>query len=61
MAELRENLELTQAELAIVVALGESTVAGIESEHKNPSIFSGARIADALGVPLDSLIIRSTA
>ena len=54
--ELRESTHLTQQELAKKVSISRSTLAGYESENKQPSYQVLAQIAAVFKVPTDYIL-----
>lgn len=54
--KFREAKKMSQASLAKASGLAQSTVCYIETGHKNPSIKTAVKLADALGVDLEVLI-----
>lgn len=55
---LRTQAGLTQEELAFEANIDLTYVGGIERGNRNPSLLVMAKIADALEVPLTSLLNR---
>jgi transcriptional regulator with XRE-family HTH domain len=53
---LRKESGLSQASLAIVVAIEQTEISKIENRRGNPTILTCERLADALGVPLPALL-----
>lgn len=54
--ELRESAHLTQQELAKKISISRSTLAGYESENKQPSFQVLAQIAAVFKVPTDYIL-----
>ena len=54
--ELRESAHLTQQELAKKISISRSTLAGYESENKQPSYQVLAQIAAVFKVPTDYIL-----
>lgn len=54
--ELRESAHLTQQELAQKISISRSTLAGYESENKQPSYQVLAQIASLFKVPTDYIL-----
>lgn len=54
--ELRESAHLTQQELAKKISISRSTLAGYESENKQPSYQVLAQIATVFNVPTDYIL-----
>jgi transcriptional regulator with XRE-family HTH domain len=52
----REAKDLTQAELAQLVGVGQSFVAQIERGSKVPNLLLGKELAAALGVTVEELL-----
>src|SRR5262245_26437849 len=52
----RKQRGLTQAELAANAGLAEGTISRLEKNHEPPTLNSLARIAAALGVPIEQLL-----
>jgi len=52
---LREKAGLTGTELGEAVGVSQSMIAHYEAERKNPSVEIYGRMADKLGVTMDSL------
>jgi transcriptional regulator with XRE-family HTH domain len=59
LQRIRKKAGLTQEGLAEIADLHPSYIAQIERGHKNPSLKSLTKIADALGVPVAVLIADS--
>ncbi|MDE6005284.1 MAG: helix-turn-helix transcriptional regulator [Oscillospiraceae bacterium] len=58
MQELRENLNLTQIEVAQILSIGKSTYCDYEKACREPSYEILIKIADLFQVPLDYLLKR---
>lgn len=54
--KLRETKKMSQASLAKACGIAQSTVCYIENGQKNPSIKTAVKLADALGVGLETLV-----
>jgi len=54
--KLRQQRKLTQEELAFEAKIDLTYMGGIERGKRNPSLIVMARIAEALGVPLQRLL-----
>lgn len=52
---LREEQDISQAELARRVNISQSMLSQIEKDIKNPSLLVGKEIADTLGCSVDRL------
>lgn len=59
LKELRKSKELTQAELAKLFSLGESTISFYESNKRTPDYELLKQIADYFNVSIDYLLGRS--
>ncbi|MGI6036574.1 MAG: helix-turn-helix domain-containing protein [Limnochordia bacterium] len=55
---LREKKGLTQAALAKDAGLAQSFVSSIESGQKSPTVRSLQKLANALDVPLNELLVQ---
>ena len=51
----REELGLTQQELAQIVGLSQETISQYEIGSRTPNIITAKKIADALNVSLDNI------
>ena len=51
----REELGLTQQELAQIVGLSQETISQYEIGSRTPNIITARKIADALNVSLDNI------
>ena len=58
--ELREEKDLTQEELAKLIAIDKSTIAKYETNDREPKVYILCKIADYFGVTLDYLAGRET-
>lgn len=58
IVKFREQLGITQAELARQAGLSRQCVHKYESDACDPKLFNAACIADALGITLDELAGR---
>lgn len=56
LKKFREEKQMSQASLAKASGIAQSTVCYIENGDKNPSIKTAIKLANALGLDLDSLI-----
>lgn len=54
--KLRKTKKMSQASLAKASGIAQSTVCYIETGQKNPSIKTAMKLADALGVGLETLV-----
>ena len=54
--QLREERNISQAELARRVTISQSMLSQIEKGIKNPSLLVGKEIADSLGCSVDRLL-----
>jgi len=54
--ELREGLEMSQAELADAVGCSQQLVSFIERDFKSPGVDILKRIADKFGIAVDDLL-----
>jgi len=52
----RQELKLTQEELASALRLTPQHISGIEQEKRNPSLSSLAKLAEELGITVDYLV-----
>ncbi len=52
---LRKSAGLSQEKLAEISDLHRTYISGVERGERNPSLLSLARIAQALGLPLEEL------
>lgn len=59
VAERRQELGLTQEELALRSDLHQRWISNVENGHRNPSYPSMRRLAAGLGVRLSDLIVRA--
>ncbi len=61
LANLRHTRALTQETLARAAAVPRSTIANLESGTGNPSLVVLVKVAGALGVPIDELLMSPRA
>lgn len=54
--ERREKLRLSQEDFADQVGLDRTYVSGIERGTRNPTLATMKRLAEGLGVPLETLL-----
>ncbi len=52
----RQELKLTQEDLASALGLTPQHISGIEQDKRNPSLSSVAKLAEELGITVDYLI-----
>ncbi len=52
----RQELELTQEDLARALGLTPQHISGIEQDKRNPSLSSLAKLAEELGITVDYLV-----
>ena len=52
----RQELKLTQGDLASALGLTPQHISGIEQDKRNPSLSSLAKLAEELGITVDYLI-----
>lgn len=60
LRKLRNEKNLTQAELAKILAIGESTISFYESNKRQPDYDTLTRFADFFDVSVDYLLCRSS-
>jgi len=53
--EIRTELGITQAELAVLVGVARVSIISIEKGHFIPTIETALRISKALGVPIEQI------
>lgn len=56
----REELGLTQQELAQIVGLSQETISQYEIGSRTPNIITAKKIADALNVSLDNIFFGNS-
>lgn len=56
---IRNEVGISQEELADLADLDRTYVSGIERGRRNPSVRSLQRVSDALGVSLDVVFVRA--
>ena len=56
---LRDEVGISQEELAGRSGLDRTYISGIERGRRNPSVRSLQRISDALGITLDVIFVRA--
>lgn len=59
LTEHREAAGLTKTELALKAGVTERTVRNIERGEYKPSYQTARKIADVLGVPMESLVAQT--
>lgn len=52
----RQELKLTQEDLASALSLTPQHISGIEQDKRNPSLSSLAKLAEELGITVDYLV-----
>ena len=52
----RQELKLTQEDLASALSLTPQHISGIEQDKRNPSLSSLAKLAEELGITVDFLV-----
>lgn len=57
LKEVRRKKKLTQVELADKSGILQQNISNYETGFKSPTLDSAVRLADALGVTLDELVI----
>ena len=56
MKKVRAKKKLSQGALALLLEVDKGYISNIESGNKNPTLATIQRLADALGVSVDSLL-----
>jgi transcriptional regulator with XRE-family HTH domain len=59
LREIRESRGLTQAELGIRAGVGAASVSHFETGQRAPSLETLVKLADALGITVDTLLGRA--
>ena len=59
MRTLRDEVGISQEELAGRSGLDRTYISGIERGRRNPSVRSLQRVSDALGTTLDVIFVRA--
>lgn len=54
---LREQRDLSQAALASLVGVQQTTISNIETGYANPSLKTAVRLAKIFGVTVDDLLV----
>ena len=54
--KLRENIGMSQSDLAVAMNLAQSTIARYETGMKLPNIITGAQLAKILGTTVEKLV-----
>ncbi|MGP4727194.1 helix-turn-helix domain-containing protein [Agrobacterium deltaense] len=54
--KIRRERNLSQEELSFRSGLTRAYLSGLEAGHRNPTIVSLGKLADALGVEIESLV-----
>lgn len=57
MRELREQHELTQEDLAVLVGVSRQTIISLEKGKYNPSIFLAYKLARAFNLSIEEVFI----
>ncbi|MCI1893027.1 MAG: helix-turn-helix domain-containing protein [Schleiferilactobacillus harbinensis] len=58
LREEREKAGLTQAQLSDKSGVPQTTISGIENSGKKPNVVAAHRLADALGVTMEELLVE---
>lgn len=54
--KLRENIGMSQSDLAVAMNLAQSTIARYETGMKIPNIITGVQLAKILGTTVEKLV-----
>lgn len=58
LEEARKHAGLTQAQLSDKSGVPQTTISGIENSGKTPNVVNARRLADALGIDVNDMIIE---
>lgn len=58
LESLRKRIGLTQAQLSDKSGVPQTTISGIEKDGRNPNVVTARRLADALGVDMNDMLVK---
>lgn len=59
LRELRDQIGMTQEDLAVRVGVSRQTIISLEKGKYNPSIFLAFKLARTFGLPIEDIFIYS--